>query len=210
MTQVLRLLFKFQSPYKGDIRFITGNAVRHALSPWKGKLDCSVGILTDSRHLSLPKTYWQFFQRRTEVYLPPHNFETFYNKMEGHADYRYFSTPECVTFDVIDPPKGFLESLKAREFLQFGGGRNAGFGVVNLYDTLWIDLDQLKFPSTATHLTLVTPILYLPRIVVKYSNRQRQLHQNNPRALRRLILDNLSNPSLRHFWDLAKYRCVKL
>lgn len=48
------------------------------------------------------------------------------------------------------------------------------------------------------------------RIVVKYSSQQRRLRQNNPRALRRLILANIKGPLLRHFWDSANYRCVKL
>ncbi len=175
MTRILRLLFKFQTPYKGDIRFITGNAIRHALSPWDGKLDCSIGKFTDTRRLIMPKTYEPFFQRRTEVYLPPHNFETFYNKMKGKDDYRYFSTPECVTFDLIDPPNDLLESLEVREFLQFGGGRNAGFGAAVLHDSLWIDVDQLNLPMNATHLTLIAPILYLPGIIKKYSCRREWL-----------------------------------
>jgi hypothetical protein len=48
-----------------------------------------------------------------------------------------------------------------------------------------------------------------PRIVVKYSSNQRKRRLNNKRALKRLITKPSANPLVRHFWDTAKYRCVK-
>lgn len=48
------------------------------------------------------------------------------------------------------------------------------------------------------------------RIVIKYSSHQRQFRQNNRRALRRLMSQNILSPFLVRHWDTARYRCVKV
>ncbi len=175
MSRILRLLFEFQTPYSGDIRFITGNAIRHALSAFDGDIDCSVGKLTDLPYLTEPKSYHEFFRFRTRKYLPPFNMERYFDKYRNRIGVRVFYTPRFVTFDVLDPSEGFLSFLQKKKLLQLGGRRNSGFGVVALKEFVWIDLEDINLPDRATHLTLLAPMVFLPGIVEKYECRQEQL-----------------------------------
>jgi len=168
MTEILRLLFQFQTEYKGSPKFISGNILRHAVSL---PLNTSIGIFTDSPKLSQPRTYEDFFLIRTKpCFLQPY-FELFFDKIHNRRAFRCFFTPQFVTFDVVRPPTNLLELLKSKELIQFGGSRNCGFGEVLLQDYLLIDLDQLEFPSKASHLTLVSPIIYFFPFIERYDCR---------------------------------------
>jgi hypothetical protein len=80
--------------------------------------------------------------------------------------------PQFVTFDLINPPDKIIEYIKDMEVIQFGGGRNKGYGLVELTDWIWIDYNELKFPSEGSHITLISPILYIPHFVQKYNCRK--------------------------------------
>ncbi|NVM29708.1 MAG: hypothetical protein HWN65_12770 [Candidatus Helarchaeota archaeon] len=165
MTEILRLLFKFESEYKGDPRFIMGNALRHALSL---QLDASIGIFTDVYRLSLPRTYQDYFAIRTKKCLLHPHFEFFLDQVRDQRKFRCFFTPQCVTFDVLEPPENLIELIKSVQPFQLGGARNYGFGAVKLRDSLSIDVDELELIEKASHLTLIAPIVHVPSIVEKY------------------------------------------
>ena len=172
MTEILRLLFEFETEYKGDPRFIMGNALRHALSL---QLDASIGIFTDTSRLSLPRTYQDYFAIRTKKCLLHPHFEFFFDRVRGQRKFRCFFTPRGVIFDVLDPPEDLIEMIKSVEPFQLGGARNYGFGAVMLRDFLSIDMDELELIERATHLTLIAPIVHVPSIVEKYRCRQENI-----------------------------------
>ena len=180
MVEILRLLFQFHTEYKGDPRFIMGNALRHALSL---QLDASIGIFTDVRQLVQPRTYREFFLIRIKnCFLYPH-FELFFDRVQGQRKFRCFFTPGFVTFDILNPPTNLIETIKVVEPFQFGGARNCGFGAVTLHDSLFIDVDELELVETASHLTLIAPMVHMPSIVEKYEWRYEDiLLWNNGRS----------------------------
>jgi hypothetical protein len=165
MNTILRLLFRFHTEYRGDPRFIMGNALRHALSL---QLDTSIGIFTDSQKLSQPKTYQDFFSIRTKKHFSPIYFELFFDKIQKKRKFRCFFTPSFVTFDCVAPPSDLIEKIQSLELLQLGGARNCGFGAVTLHDSVFIDVDELQFIEEASHLTLVSPMVHMPSIIEKY------------------------------------------
>ena len=168
MPKIIRLLFRFESEYSSDPQFISGNALRHALS---SQLNTSVGIFTRSALLDQPKTYEEFFAYRTKkCFLHPY-FELWYDKRNHRRAFRYFFLPEAVTFDVLNPPENLIELIQGKEFIQFGGNRNCGFGMVRLQDSIEINVDQLQFPDRASHLTFLSPSIVVPPYVERYKCR---------------------------------------
>jgi len=180
MDEVLRLLFRFHMEYKGDPRFIMGNALRHALSL---QLDTSIGIFTDQKRLNAPQSYQDFFLIRTEQrFLHPH-FEFFFEKSQGRRKFRCFFTPEFVTFDILNPPENLIETIHLMEPIQLGGARNCGFGAATLHDSLIIDVNKLKLVEEASHLTLLAPMVHMPTMVAKYKWRHENISLwNNGRS----------------------------
>jgi len=165
MDKILRLLFRFHNEYKGDPRFIMGNALRHALSL---QLDTSIGIFTDQKRFLVPQSYQDFFKIRINPsFLHPH-FELFLEKIHGHRKFRCFFTPEFVTFDILNPPENLLDVIHSLEPIQLGGARNCGFGAATLHDSLTIDIAKLKFVEDASHFTLIAPMVHMPSMVHKY------------------------------------------
>ena len=176
MIKILRVLFKFESEYAGPPLYIPGNSLRHALSL---QINTSVGIFTTFSRLISPSTYSDFFYiRQKRCFLLPF-FELWWDKIQQKRSYRCFFLPEFVTFDILDPPENLLELIKAKDLIQFGRNRNAGFGIVTLQDYLEIDLDALEFPTKASHLTLLSPALHLPPFVELYVCRHKQVQLRN-------------------------------
>ncbi len=172
MVSIMRLLFHFEREFTGDTRFITGNALRHALGL---QLHASTGIFTTKARLERPETYEDFFSIRTEhIILEPH-FEFFWDHISQSRNYRCFYFPNCVSFDVIDPPPTLIDYIESRELIQLGGKRNCGFGIVTLQDHVEIDSGVLKLPATGSHITLLSPMVYLPRFVDRYDCRHETL-----------------------------------
>ena len=170
MTKILRVLFRFETEYFGPSLHISGNALRHALSL---QLNTSVGIFTQEATLAMPGSYPDFFLPRTKkCFLHPY-YEKWFDKISHQQAVRYFFTPQYVTFDLIDPPKNIINHIEKAELIQFGGKRNWGFGVVRLQDYLEIDLESLKFPEHASHLTFIAPVVYLPRFAERYNCRHK-------------------------------------
>ncbi|MFX1293337.1 MAG: hypothetical protein ACFFD2_00565 [Promethearchaeota archaeon] len=172
MNQILRLLFKFNSEYSGDPRFISGNAFRHALSK---HVNTSIGIFTDIDCLTIPQTYREFFFIRTKkCFVFPH-FERFFDLNYNEERFRYFFTPHFVTFDILDPSSDLINTIRALEPLQLGGQRHSGYGVVTLHDFLYIDVNQIIMPEQATHLILVSPIIYRFPFIEKFDYRREKI-----------------------------------
>ena len=170
MANILRLLFKFESEYVGSPQYIPGNSLRHALSL---QLDTSVGIFTTSATLVQPQTYYEYFIPRTKkCFLHPH-FELWWDQVRYRRAYRCFFLPAFVTFDIISPPENIIGYIKEKELIQFGGKRNSGCGIVTLQDYREIDLPALMLPDIATHLTLLSPSVFLPPFVEPYACRHK-------------------------------------
>ena len=168
MVKILRLLFTFDGEYMGSPQYISGNAFRHALSL---QVNTSIGIFTANSKLPPPKSYSDFFLVRTKKYFLRPYFEIWWDKVHHKQAYRCFFLPQFVTFDVINPPSNLIELIKDKELLQFGGMRNAGFGIVALQDYIEIDLEHLEYPKQASHLTLISPTVFLPSFVNLYDCR---------------------------------------
>lgn len=176
MAKILRILFRFESEYAGPPLYIPGNSLRHALS---FQLNTSVGIFTSFQRLFIPSSYSDFFYfRQKRCFLLPY-FEFWWDKIQSRRSYRCFFLPDFVTFDILDPPADLVELINAKELIQFGGHRNAGFGIVTLQDYIEIDVDALKFPVRASHLTLLSPALHLPPFVEWYGCRHTQVQLRN-------------------------------
>ena len=172
MSELLRLLFKFHSEYSGDPRFISGNAFRHTLS---SQVSTSIGIFTDIDRLISPLTYQEFFLIRTKKCFAYPNFEKFFDWNNHREWFRHFTTPPFVTYDVLEPPSDLVEIIRSLEPLQFGGQRHAGCGAVTLYDAISIDVEKITFPTHATHLTLIAPMVHFPPFVYRFNCRREQL-----------------------------------
>ncbi|MHA1650407.1 MAG: hypothetical protein ACTSYB_09440 [Candidatus Helarchaeota archaeon] len=173
MPHILRLLFKFEAEYTGSPLFISGNALRHALSR---QVNTSVGIFTKEASLKMPHSYSDFFSiRTTKCFLRPF-YERWWNKVRHRVAVRCFFTPRFVTFDLIthlDDIPDIIEHIQNCELIQLGGHRNWGFGIVALQDYLEIDLSSLKFPEKASHLTLLSPMLFFPSFIERYNCRHK-------------------------------------
>jgi len=168
MPKIIRLLFRFETEYGSNPQFISGNALRHALSL---QVNTSIGIFTNTHLLSQPKTYEEFFSYRIKkCFLPPY-FEIWYDKRNYKRAYRYFFFPIAVTFDILNPPENLIDLIREKELIQLGGNRNCGFGMVTLQDYIEIDLDQLQYPEKASHLTLLSPSIMIPPYVERYKCR---------------------------------------
>jgi len=123
--------------------------------------------------LQLPNSYTEFFSIRTnKCFLHPY-FERWWNKVSHRAAFRCFFTPAYVTFDLTAPPEDIIEHIQNCELIQLGGHRNWGFGIVTLQDYLEIDLLSLEFPEKASHLTLISPLIYLPSFLEWYNCRHK-------------------------------------
>jgi len=165
---ILRILLKFETEYAGSPLFISGNALRHAISR---QVNTSVGIFTNTSSLQSPSSYEAFFSiRTTKCFLPPH-YEKWWDKRTHQTAIRCFFTPAYVTFDLIAPPEDIIEYLQNYELIQLGGLRNYGFGIVTLQDYIEIDLHSLHLPDHASHLTLISPTLFFPSFIESYNCR---------------------------------------
>ncbi len=173
MPSILRVLFKFETEYAGSPLFVSGNALRHALSR---QVNTSVGIFTNTSSLQFPSSYEEFFlPRKTKCFLYPF-YEKWWNKITHHAAVRCFFTPRFVTFDLITPPQdlsNIIEHIQHCELIQLGGRRNCGFGRVTLQDYIEIELHSLPLPDHASHLTLISPMIYLPSFLERYNCRHK-------------------------------------
>ncbi len=167
--EVLRLLFQFQTEYRGNPLFISGNAFRHAISR---QVDASFGVFTDTKRLSLPKDYAEFFSIRIKKPFLTPNTQSFFSKTERKQKNLIFFTPSAASFDVINPPEGLIEYIKDLPVIQFGGLRNEGLGIVELMDHIFINVEDLTCPEEGTHLTLLSPLLHLPKFIHSYDCRQ--------------------------------------
>jgi hypothetical protein len=168
-NEVLRVLYQFQTEYRGNPLYITGNAFRHAISR---QVNASFGIFTDERNLFLPRNYQEFFDPRIlKPFLLPH-VQSFFSKVKGKKQNIIFFTPSAVIFDILDPPEDSLDHLKEMGAIQLGGLRNEGFGVVELVDHININLDDVELPEKGTHVTLISPMLHVPKFLHPYDCRQ--------------------------------------
>ncbi|NVM53920.1 MAG: hypothetical protein HWN66_09475 [Candidatus Helarchaeota archaeon] len=172
MSKIIRILFKFESEYAGSPQYISGNALRHALSL---QVNSSIGIFTAKGKLTKSQSYNDFFLLRTRKYFLRPYFEIWWDKIQQKKAYRCFFLPQFVTFDIINPPENFIKIIKNIELLQLGGMRNVGFGIVSLQDHIEINLDELDYPKKASHLTLISPAIYLPSFVELYDCRHKQV-----------------------------------
>lgn len=168
----MRLLFEFEGEYVGPASYIPGNALRHALSE---QINTSVGRFTYDSNLKIPQTYYEFFLPRTKkCFLHPY-FERWYDRAKYQPACRCFFLPEYVTFDVIEPPEDLIKKINEKDLIQFGGKRNTGCGMVSLRNYIKIDLSKLKLPESSSHLTLLSPIIYLPPSAEFYECRHQTL-----------------------------------
>ena len=167
--KVLRLLFKFLSPYKGNPKYVSGNALRHALSM---NVYTSIGIFTNQSKLIRPDNYNQFFQIRTNSSFLDFIIAKKINRytLKPYLDLIFF--PKYIVFDLMRFQDDIIDRIKEKELIQFGGRRNFGYGVVELVDYLYIDLNDIKMPENATHAILISPMLYIPWFFEKYNCRR--------------------------------------
>jgi hypothetical protein len=168
-NKILRLLFEFHTEYLGKIDHLSGNALRHGLS---AQVNTSIGIFTELKRLFIPNSYEEFFKIRTTKIEPFQYIHSFFDYDENQRKKIYFYRVPGVTFDILNPPDDFLDYIKDRDPIQFGGGRNRGYGYVTLYDYVWIELDGIELPSKASHITLISPLLHVPHFVHKYKCRK--------------------------------------
>ncbi len=167
--KVLRLLFGFLSEYVGNPLYISGNAIRHAFHK---KINTSVGCFTELRRLDAINSYEAFIKIRIEKpFLIPHT-QSFFSKIERKKKHLIYFTPTSITFDIINPPENLINFIKNLNIIQLGGLRNEGFGAVELLDHLLIDLKKIEYPDIGTHVTLISPILYVPKFLETYQCRQ--------------------------------------
>jgi len=200
-NKVLRLLFRFSSEYKGSPLFISGNSLRHAISR---QINVSFGSFIEKGYLISPETYDDFFGIRTEKpFLTPHT-QLFFSKCEKKKKNLIFFMPSGVTFDVINPSEDLITYIKNLEIIQLGGLRNEGFGIVELIDHVFIDLNDIELPSDGTHITLLSPILYVPKFLESYQCRQENIiFWNNGKKNR------LKAISAGQFFRIKKNRTIK-
>ena len=168
--KILRLLFKFESEYSGDSSCVSGNSLRHGLHQ---QVDTSMGIFTDIPELVYPSNYHHFFLIRTrKCFLKPY-FDIAYNNRKRKRYLRCFFLPEYVTFDIkTNDPENIIEKIEQQELIQLGGHKNLGFGVVKLMDHLVIDVKDIELPERASHLTLISPWMYVEKFVHRYECRK--------------------------------------
>ncbi|MFX0133510.1 MAG: hypothetical protein ACFFDN_07700, partial [Candidatus Hodarchaeota archaeon] len=107
-------------------------------------------------------------------FLLPHT-QHFFSRTQSRRKTIIYFTPSAVAFDIINAPEDLVTHIENQEIIQFGGLRNEGFGVVKLIDHIEIDLNDIELPTEATHLTLLSPILYLPKFVEPYDCRHEHL-----------------------------------
>jgi hypothetical protein len=167
--RILRLLFEFQTEYIGNSKYITGNAFRHALSM---PIDTSIGIFTENSRVFQPTSYEEFFEIRTKNPLLKPYFYFHWDPYNNCRAKKCYFKPAFVTFDLINASEDTIETIQDEKLIQFGGGRNKGYGLADLVDWVWIDYNKLEYPTEATHITLISPILYIPNDVHKYNCRK--------------------------------------
>ncbi|MBD3227996.1 MAG: hypothetical protein GF329_07385 [Candidatus Lokiarchaeota archaeon] len=168
-NKILRILFEFRSEYIGCSKYITGNALRYALSM---PISTSIGIFTDYHQVWVPDSYQNFFKiRKKKSFLKPY-FYFIWDKYTQKRVRKCFYTPNSVTFDLTNPPEDIIDQIQNLSLIQFGGGRNLGYGTTELIHWVWIDPNFFEYPEDATHITLLSPILYIPSFVHKYACRK--------------------------------------
>ncbi|MHA1651754.1 MAG: hypothetical protein ACTSYB_16295 [Candidatus Helarchaeota archaeon] len=166
--KILRVLFKFETEYTGSPLYISGNALRHALSL---QVNTSFGIFTKESTLQMPRSYSDFFSIRTKKCFLHPSYEKWWDKVAHQSVTRWFFTPRFVTFDLIDSPEKIIEHIQNLELIQLGGKRNCGYGIATIQDYIEIDLQELPLPDHASHLTLISPMLFFPSFIEPYNCR---------------------------------------
>jgi len=163
-------LFEFETESLGIPSHVSGNAFRHATS---SQVNVSVGIFSSLKPLTQPTSYQDFFTCRLQKISPITHEHSYFDKYERVSKINYFSRFPGITFDIISPPKDYVKYLQNLELIQFGKGRNRGYGLVRLVDALEINIDDIKLPNTATHATLLSPLFYIPKYFEKYNCRKK-------------------------------------
>ncbi|MHA1269821.1 MAG: hypothetical protein ACTSPY_08565 [Candidatus Helarchaeota archaeon] len=176
--EILRLLFRFKSEYSGYPLYVSGNALRHALS---APISTSIGIFTNKSDLKMISyTYNDFFKIRSKrAFLQPiisaryPDRDAVHNKKFKHI----FYYPKFVSFDVIGGfdvnSKGLelVDLIQKKELIQLGGNRNLGYGIVELQDYFIISLEDIIMPEMATHAVLISPLINIPECFEPYACR---------------------------------------
>lgn len=99
------------------------------------------------------------------------SIHTFFSKYDDTEKHIFFFSVFGVTFDVINPPEDLIDYILKQELTQLGGGINKGYGAVELIDYLFINFEDITLPNEGTHITLISPILFIPKCVHPYSCR---------------------------------------
>ena len=168
--KILRLLFEFETEVLGIAPKISGNAFRHATH---SQINSSFGVYSTLAPLTMPTSYQDFFTIREQKITPTIFEHRNLDKYSGKTRLIYFSRIPGITFDIINPPDKYEKYIRDRPLIQFGKGRNNGYGLVRLVDALLIELEDLEFPKTASHATLLSPLFYIPKYFVKYNCRMK-------------------------------------
>jgi len=185
-NKILRLLFQFHSEYSGN-SYVSGNAVRHAL---KIHEKVKFGIFTNKRKLTIPETYNEFFDiRRTIPFLFPYITKIRPRGMTQTSIRHIIYFPNYLTVDIITSSSTLLKKIRDKETYQFGGQRRLGYGLSSLIDYVWINVQELEIPSTASHAVLLSPMLSIPSFFYAYPCRwdREILWNNNIKKIIKLI-----------------------
>jgi hypothetical protein len=148
---------------------VSGNAFRHALSE---QVHASIGVFTDLTPLVVPNNYQEFFLPRMKKIMLIPNSHTWTPRHTRKVMKDYSFTVPGITFDLVNPPDDFVETVNQKGLIQFGRKRNNGYGVVQLHHHLWLDVADIPLPDVATHLKLISPVFELPNFVHAYKCRR--------------------------------------
>ncbi|MHA1271769.1 MAG: hypothetical protein ACTSPY_18425 [Candidatus Helarchaeota archaeon] len=184
--KIMRIFFEFNAPYSGYPLYISGNALRHALS---SPFSVSFGKFIDKiPEIPSNLTYKNFFASRiNNQFLFPCKIVR--RSRFGKTETFMYYLPRFVTFDIIDENendfKKILKKIKNKNLLQLGGHRNLGFGFVSFMksyifnlDDILDDIKELK----ATHAILLSPLVGIPNFFEEYKCRMdKEIFWNNGR-----------------------------
>ena len=71
----------------------------------------------------------------------------------------------------MNPPEKIVDKIEKLPLIQFGAKRNNGQGIVKLVDHLEIEFKDIELPDKASHLTLISPWMYIEKFVHRYDCR---------------------------------------
>jgi len=200
-AKILRLLFEFETEVLGITPQVSGNAFRHAVS---SQVNASYGVYSSLKSLSQPTSYLDFFTPRLQKIMPSTFQHHFFDKYTQTPKVNDFCRVPGITFDIVNPPSDFVKYIKNRDIIQFGSGRNKGYGLSRLVDVLEINLLDLDFPTEATHASLLSPLFYIPNYFVKYNCRMKYQAIWNHQVVKRI-----KTIPAGQFFRLHKYKNLK-